>query len=348
MISELSLEGLRISECRAYSDRCCRRMHPIVSERISDSSIVCAPDLARELGLVLKRIMQEEFSSSLQTILLEIQELKNSISKIDTYFLNFEQKSNSRDEPELQPATTSRGRSARNITINHIDTNKNDNAQNIQESVQSPVIISDFAFKTNSQHRDFFPPTKNSSDLLPLSLNRNASAATEYTLSSTEFGENRNHSPLLAESQCGSRRNSKSSSLLRRNGSLKSQSSHSPRPKNSGYLGSSSFTIASPPPAQEGATMYGRMDVARKVPACGCGRGNGMAGRALRMLLEKGFGVSDPNIWVGHPGSSLIHPSSPFSTGELPPHLALRGRPARDHTPRPSLSCAAASPHAPP
>jgi hypothetical protein len=68
-------------------------------------------------------------------------------------------------------------------------------------------------------------------------------------------------------------------------------------------------------------TMYRRRDMARKVPACvdslpPC------LNDALRSTLDHVFGISDPNIWVGHPGSSVVHPNSLFNKG--PPTFSSR------------------------
>jgi hypothetical protein len=71
-------------------------------------------------------------------------------------------------------------------------------------------------------------------------------------------------------------------------------------------------------------TMYRRRDMARKVPACfdslpPC------LNDALRSTLDNVFGISDPNIWVGHPGSSVVHPNSLFNKG--PPTFSSRKMP---------------------
>jgi hypothetical protein len=75
--------------------------------------------------------------------------------------------------------------------------------------------------------------------------------------------------------------------------------------------------------SSEGSAIYQPHELTRKVPACFCGGAADAPRRcmpacldkALRTTLEAVFGISDPNIWVGNPGSSLIHPNSPFSTG---------------------------------
>jgi hypothetical protein len=73
--------------------------------------------------------------------------------------------------------------------------------------------------------------------------------------------------------------------------------------------------------------IYDRRDVARKVPACfgGVCRIHPCIDKSFRRILQSVFGISDPNIWVGHPGSSVIHPNSPFSTGlsSSLPHFIL-------------------------
>jgi hypothetical protein len=65
--------------------------------------------------------------------------------------------------------------------------------------------------------------------------------------------------------------------------------------------------------------IYGLQDVARKVPACCCGLWglSPCLDEAIKAVLKALFGISDPNIWSGHPGSSVIHPSSPFCVGTL-------------------------------
>ena len=76
---------------------------------------------------------------------------------------------------------------------------------------------------------------------------------------------------------------------------------------------------------REDSAIYQPDELKRKVPACICCGGADAPRRcvpscvdkALRAMLEAVFGISDPNIWVGSPGSSLIHPNSPFSTGRL-------------------------------
>jgi hypothetical protein len=70
----------------------------------------------------------------------------------------------------------------------------------------------------------------------------------------------------------------------------------------------------------DSTVIYDRHDVARKVPTCfrGC-KSILWVDTAIQAALKSVFGISDPNIWVGHPGSSVIHPGSPFSTGVLRP-----------------------------
>ena len=81
-------------------------------------------------------------------------------------------------------------------------------------------------------------------------------------------------------------------------------------------------------PANGSMAIYHRREMARKAPACrccaallarcGCGGAAPRAERLLRAGLEGVFGISDPNVWVGHPGSRIIHPSSAFSIGGPP------------------------------
>ena len=96
-----------------------------------------------------------------------------------------------------------------------------------------------------------------------------------------------------------------------------SGSAHSLARHNSLVLGAQALTGVFLLPSAP-AAIYRRRDVARKVPACfdslpPC------VNRALRTGLRAAFGISDPNIWVGHPGSSVIHPASPFSKGPPAP-----------------------------
>jgi hypothetical protein len=71
--------------------------------------------------------------------------------------------------------------------------------------------------------------------------------------------------------------------------------------------------------------IYDKRDVARKVPNCFTGvcKSIPCIDKTIQSVLRSVFGISDPNIWVGHPGSSLIHPNSPFSTGAFPRHVPL-------------------------
>jgi hypothetical protein len=71
--------------------------------------------------------------------------------------------------------------------------------------------------------------------------------------------------------------------------------------------------------------IYDKRDVARKVPNCVTGvcKSIPCIDKTIQSVLRSVFGISDPNIWVGHPGSSLIHPNSPFSTGAFPRHFPL-------------------------
>ena len=95
---------------------------------------------------------------------------------------------------------------------------------------------------------------------------------------------------------------------------------------------------------REGSAIYQPHELTRKVPTLRlCG-----ADRALRAALEAVFGISDPNIWVGHPGSSLIHPSSGFSAGSSPPLPMMELPPPHDTPPLPSLSPSPSPPLSPP
>ena len=42
------------------------------------------------------------------------------------------------------------------------------------------------------------------------------------------------------------------------------------------------------------------------------------------MALQRTFGISDPDVWLGDPGSRVIHPASPFSAGVSAPEHGLR------------------------
>ena len=82
--------------------------------------------------------------------------------------------------------------------------------------------------------------------------------------------------------------------------------------------------------AAEAAVRTSAMNPLRRVLRACSGRG----------LLELVFGVSGPNVYLGHDGSRAIHPNSPFAAGPLPSRQPRRSlspvRPVAAVGPRPS------------
>jgi hypothetical protein len=280
------------------------------NESSTNTSLGFDSELARELGLVLRRVLHEEFASTLQTILSEIHELKASLHKAEPNLVltaNY----------KLQDHSAAKSVFASGQIVR----NDSDSVpeflckEEILQKLQNPSPIGSDLMPNPPQEPVLIKKLSPSKASTPSTPNQDILNVRDHNDGIVVHRENRSVS-LRKSSSFG----------LSHKGSLKSQGS-----RNRSRLNSSSFVatndlLAIPPPAQEGSTMYGRHDVARKVPACGCGVGDGMTGKAVRTALEHVLGISDPNIWVGHPGSSLIHPSSPFSTG---PHTPLAMRVSR-------------------